>query len=69
MIILEWLAVPGGLAVIIAIINSFFFTLQNSPLNSFYSIVVAIWATLFVIFWKRRTRGLFIEWDNHSAHY
>lgn len=30
---------------------------------------VTLWATLFVIFWKRRCRGLYIEWDNHTTIY
>ena len=51
----------------ITILNSYFYTVENSPLNSIYSIIVALWSTLFVIFWKRRQRGLFIEWDNHTT--
>ena len=50
--------------------NQFLYKDSNdSPLNTVYSIFVALWATLFVIFWKRRCRGLFIEWDNHTTIY
>jgi hypothetical protein len=41
----------------------------HSPWNSIYSIFCALWGTLFIIFWKRRSRGLQIEWDNHSSIY
>lgn len=67
--LIKWLAVPGGLALIFTVINSYFYSVKDSPLNSVYSIIVAVWATLFVIFWKRRCRGLFIEWDNHTTVY
>ena len=40
---------PGGIAIVFSFINSFFYSLEDSPLNSIYSIVVAIWASLFVI--------------------
>jgi len=43
------LSVPGGLAFLFGIINSRYYTLHDSPLNSVYSILVAIWATLFVL--------------------
>ena len=65
--ILEWLVPPSILALIFSLANSFFFADSNdSPLNSVYSMFVTLWATLFVIFWKRRCRGLYIEWDNHT---
>ena len=70
LIALEWLVPPSTLAVLITVINYFLFKDSNdSPLNSVYSMFVALWATLFVIFWKRRCRGLFIEWDNHTNMY
>jgi hypothetical protein len=67
--LIKWLTVPGGLSIVLSIVNSYFYTVYDSPLNSIYSIIVAVWATLFVIFWKRRCRGLFIEWDNHNSIY
>lgn len=67
--LIKWLAAPGALALLFTVINSYFYTVKDSPLNSVYSIIVAVWATLFVIFWKRRCRGLFIEWDNHGTVY
>ena len=54
---------------IFTIVNSYYYSLKDSPLNSVYSMFVAIWSTLFIIFWKRRQRGLFIEWDNHNNIY
>jgi anoctamin-10/anoctamin-7 len=42
---------------------------SHSPLNSIYSIFCALWGSLFIIFWKRRSRGLQIEWDNHNSVY
>jgi len=67
--LIKWLAAPGILAVIISIINSVYWDLKDSPLNSIYSIFVVIWASLFVVFWQRRCRGLYIEWDNHASIY
>lgn len=77
LIFLEWLIVPGALSLIFGAINSKYYSLQDSPLNSLYSIVVTIWATLFCIvsliynlwlqYWKRQSRRLHIEWDNYNV--
>lgn len=64
---IKWLAVPGIVSLIFSIVNSYMWDLEHSPLNSIYSILITFWSTLFVIFWKRRQRGLLIEWDNHTV--
>jgi len=64
---IKWLSVPGIMALFFNFLNSIFFTLEDSPLNGLYSIVVAIWASLFVIYWKRQSRRLYIEWDNYNV--
>jgi hypothetical protein len=51
-------------------VNSFIWLdASHSPLNSLYSIFCALWGSLFIIFWKRRSRGLQIEWDNHQSQH
>ena len=62
--------VPGSLSFIIYLVNNHFWTdSSHSPLNSIYSIFCALWGSLFIIFWKRRSRGLQIEWDNHQSQF
>lgn len=46
---IKFLIVPGALSFIFGIFNYFFYTLIDSPLNSLYSIIVAIWASMFVV--------------------
>jgi Calcium-activated chloride channel len=55
------------IAVVITLANSYWWDLYDSPLNSLYSIFVVLWASLFVIFWNRRCRGLHVEWDNQMT--
>ena len=64
---LEWLSAPAALAVVFTCANQVLYNeVNDSPLNSVYSIFVAVWAALFVIFFKRRQRGLYIEWENNT---
>lgn len=57
---LEWLLVPGGIAFFFGLFNAKYYTLHDSPLNSVYSILVAIWATLFVVVSLSLSRGFAI---------
>ena len=47
--LIKWLAVPGILSLIIAIVNPFYWSYMDSPMNGIYSIIVALWSTLYVI--------------------
>jgi len=51
---LRWIAVPGAVAVLIRVLNTFFFEdVSKSPLNAVFSIGMGFWATLFIINWRR----------------
>jgi anoctamin-10 len=51
---LLWVAIPGGLGIIIKTLNFFFYEdTGKSPLNAAFSIMMAIWATMFATEWKR----------------
>jgi len=65
---IKWLLLPGGVALAITVLNSMFYKSgSHSPLNGLYSIMMALWGTLFVIFWKRRQRELRVKWDLHQS--
>jgi len=62
---LQWIAVPAGLAVIIKVLNSIFFEdVSKSPLSAAFSIGMALWASMFAVYWKRHQKSLRILWDN-----
>jgi hypothetical protein len=65
---IEWLAIPGVAALLIRIINPLLYTsIEESALNSLYSIVMSIWAIMFVIvrfIWKLNIKNLVLEEKN-----
>jgi len=62
---LRWIAVPGGLAIIIRTCNTLFFEdVSKSPLNAVFSIGMGFWATLFIVNWRRHQRSLKVLWEN-----
>lgn len=62
-----WLIVPSILSVIFSIVSWFYNTpVEQNKIYSFYSFGMAIWSTLFVVYWKRHTKCLAIEWGNYK---
>jgi anoctamin-10 len=69
---LRWISVPGLMGLVIKILNYMLYEdVSKSPLNAFFSIVMAIWAALFSVNWLRHQRSLRILWDNlyNSEHH
>jgi hypothetical protein len=62
---LQWIAVPAGLGVVIKVCNSIFYEdTSKSPLSAAFSIGMALWASMFAVYWKRHQKSLRILWDN-----
>ena len=62
---LIWIGLPAAVAVVIKCCNLMFFEdVSKSPLNAAFSLVMALWASLFVVCWKRHQKSLKILWDN-----
>ena len=69
---LRWISVPALMGLVIKSLNYILYEdVGKSPLNAFFSIVMAIWAALFSVNWLRHQRSLRILWDNlyNSEHH
>ena len=63
-----WLIIPSIFSVIFSVyswLNGI--PVAENKLYSVYSFGIAIWSTLFVIYWKRHTKELAIEWGNYTS--
>ena len=56
---------PAILAVFVFISNQIFWDVETSPVAGMFSIFMALWGTFFLVFWRRRTEGLNILWDDY----
>mmetsp|Transcript_47705 Transcript_47705/g.34956 ORF Transcript_47705/g.34956 Transcript_47705/m.34956 type:complete len:282 (-) Transcript_47705:210-1055(-) len=63
---IKWLRYPGAISLIIGLLNNFLYPAGNSPLNGIFSIGMALWAVMFVIFFKRKCSEFNILWDNYN---
>jgi hypothetical protein len=54
-----WLIVPAAVAVLISLISNLMeIPVAKNKLYSLFSFAMAFWATLFVVYWKKRTQEL-----------
>ena len=60
-----WLIIPGILAIFVFIGNQVFWDLETSPAAGVFSIIMAIWGTFFLVYWRRHTQGLNYLWDDY----
>lgn len=37
--------------------------IETSPLGGLFSLMMAVWGTVYVCFWRRKCRGLTVLWD------
>mmetsp|Transcript_42396 Transcript_42396/g.40640 ORF Transcript_42396/g.40640 Transcript_42396/m.40640 type:complete len:140 (+) Transcript_42396:115-534(+) len=63
---IKWLMGPGVIGLVIFLLNVLFYPKGDSPFNSLYSVGMAIWAVMFVIFWRRKCSEYIILWDNEN---
>ena len=65
---LIWLIVPSIASIIFTIISWWNDTpIDENKSYSFYSFGMAIWSTLFVVYWKRKTWHYKIKWGNYTT--
>ena len=58
---------PAFLSLIFFVISQMAgFEINSNPLYSLHSFFMAIWATMFTMLWKRRTKELNVEWGNFN---
>jgi hypothetical protein len=55
---IKWLIPAGIVSFFIGVINMIAFPTGDSPLSGIFSVGMSIWATMFVIFWKRHCKEL-----------
>ena len=61
----KWLWMPAILAVFVFICNQTIWDVETSPGSGIFSIFMALWGTFFLLFWRRRTEGLNVLWDDY----
>lgn len=59
------LLVPGLMAIPINLINQYYWSIEDSPLAGIFSIIMALWGTIFLCLWRRRTYSLNVLWDDY----
>lgn len=62
----KWLIVPALLAITVSVCDHFLFTVEKSPLNAIYSLIMVFWGTAQVVNWRRNCRGLDVLWDDYT---
>ena len=63
----SWLLLPAFFAVIVNVGNQYFFDIATSPLSGMFSAFMAIWGTLYIVCWRRRTHELNTIWDDYTV--
>ena len=58
-----WLMVPSVIAIFVFLAHSTFMEIETSPLGGLFSIMMSVWGTLYVCFWRRHCRGQGLLWD------
>lgn len=59
-----WLCIPSCLAIGVFFVHYFeIMEIETSPLGGLFSMMMAVWGTLYVCFWRRHCRGLMVLWD------
>mmetsp|Transcript_109324 Transcript_109324/g.151302 ORF Transcript_109324/g.151302 Transcript_109324/m.151302 type:complete len:384 (+) Transcript_109324:503-1654(+) len=62
---LQSLMIPGLLSLPVWFINQFMWDIADSPLAGCFSILMALWGTWFLCWWRRRTYSLNVLWDDY----
>ena len=58
---------PAVFAIIVFIGNQYFFDVTKSPLSGLFSAFMAVWGTLYIVSWRRRTHELNTLWDDYTV--
>ena len=61
----RWLLIPAFLAVFVSLSVNYVYDLQTSPFAGAFSIFMSLWGTIFLVSWRRHTRGLDFLWDDY----
>lgn len=65
----DWLKFPAISGLIIFMLRYFGYIESNdSPLAAVYAFIVVIWATLYIIYWRKRSNELTTLWHSYSKH-
>jgi len=62
---LKFLLVPAIFAIFIFVGNNTIYTIDNSPLSAYFSILMTFWGVFFTVFWRRHCYGLNVLWDDY----
>lgn len=61
----KWLIFPAIFAVVVWVGNTYFFSIETSPLAGLFSVFMSVWGTLYITNWRRHTHSLDVEWDDY----
>jgi anoctamin-10 len=61
----KWLFIPAIFAIVVFICNVYVWDLSTSPITGVFSIGMSLWGTFFLVYWRRRSSGLNILWDDY----
>lgn len=62
----SWLLIPAFLAILVYF-SSYYFDLTANPCAGLFSAFMAIWGTLYITSWRRRTFELNALWDDYTV--
>lgn len=63
----QWLLMPSFFAIISYIGNFFYEDISRNPLAGLFSAFMAVWGTLYITKWRRRTFELNTLWDDYTV--
>jgi hypothetical protein len=58
--------IPAGFA-LVAVVSNMFIDLNVNPFDGLFSAFMAIWGTLYITSWRRRTHELDALWDTYTV--
>lgn len=62
---MRWLLIPAALSLAVWFSVIYVWDINTSPMAGVFSIVMSLWGTIFLVCWRRHTRGLNILWDDY----
>lgn len=64
--LLKWLVLPGAMAIVVYIANTYFYTVDNSPFAAVFSLIMSLWGVAYTVSWKRKCRSFYFKWDDYA---
>ena len=63
----RWLLLPAVFAILSYVGNFFYDDISRNPLAGLFSAFMAVWGTIYITCWRRRTHELNTLWDDYTV--